>query len=70
MRERALFFVIEGEFMTLDETQHVYKSGAVLGSEQFLDGDPWSFDLISKSDEGIIGKFCYSSYIQLKEQQP
>ena len=56
--------------MTLDDHQTIYKPGAILGCEQFLRGDPWTFDLISKSDGCIMAKYCYSSYMQLKDSQP
>lgn len=32
--------------------------------------DAWDLDLISKSDDGIIAKISYDSYLQLKISQP
>lgn len=69
-RDRALYIVVQGQFMNLDDEQSIYKPGAVLGTKQFLYGDQWDFDLISQGDDGIIGKISYYSYVQLKESQP
>lgn len=69
-RDRAIFIVVQGMFMTLGEEQTVYRPGAVLGAKQFLHGDPWDLDLISQGDDGVIGKLSYNSYAQLKESQP
>lgn len=33
MRERALFYVVHGEFFTMENQQTIYKTGAVLGCE-------------------------------------
>lgn len=33
MRDRALYFVISGEFFTLDGHQTIFRQGAVIGSE-------------------------------------
>lgn len=66
-RDRALYIVIQGTFMTLGDEQTMYKSGAVLGTKQFLHGDPWDVDVISQGDDGVLGKIQHSSYLQLKE---
>lgn len=69
-RERALFIVVQGQFMTLGEEQTIYHTGAILGFNQFLHGDSWQIDLMSKTDNGVIGKISFSSYQNIKAQNP
>lgn len=56
--------------MTLGEEQTLYESGAIIGAKQFLHGDRWDIDLISRADDGVIGKIQYNSYLHLQETQP
>lgn len=44
-----------------------YRSGAILGTEQFLYDDPWQMDLIAKSDQCIICKYTYEQYLALQK---
>ena len=46
---------------------NVYKAGAILGIDQFLNDEFWPFNLICEK-EGIIGKYEYSSFHQIKSQ--
>ena len=49
-RDRGLFFVISGQFFGLDDTfpqtRHVFKTGAIIGMDQFLDSERWDMDII------------------------
>jgi hypothetical protein len=49
-RDRALFFVVSGTFFSIDDnypaTGPIYRPGAVIGVDQFLDDDYWNIDLI------------------------
>lgn len=61
-KDRALFFVISGTFMAIGDgyplTKTTYKTGAVIGAQQFLHDDYWEMDLIC-NEEGIIAKYEY-----------
>ena len=73
-KDRALFFIISGKFFTQDDTSYpehgpVYKTGSVLGVDQFLNDDKWAYDLICY-EEGIVAKYEYASYINVKAAAP
>jgi hypothetical protein len=61
-KDRALFFVISGTFMAIGDgyplTKTTYKTGTVIGAQQFLHDDYWEMDLIC-NEEGIIAKYEY-----------
>jgi hypothetical protein len=68
-KDRALYFVLEGTFFTLDENYPnmgpIYRDGAVIGIDQFLKDDYWPFDLICQ-EAGIICKYEYDSFATIK----
>lgn len=72
-KDRALYIVIQGAFFGLDDsypsTREIYKTGAILGAEQFMKDDYWDFDLICKEENSIIGKFDYKQFCDLKDSQ-
>ena len=72
-KERALYFVISGSFFGLDDcypsTRDLYKPGAIIGIDQFMQDERWDMDLLCKV-EGIIAKFDYSSFEILKSENP
>ena len=72
-KERAIYFVVSGSFFGLDDTypstRDLYRPGAVIGVDQFLQSDRWDMDLLCK-EEGLIGKFDYSAFELLKQDNP
>ena len=69
-KDQSLFFVLSGEFFTLDQHQVTYTTGAVLGGPQFLHNDAWDFDLIAKSDDCVICKYTTAQFQKLKQEYP
>ena len=47
----------------------MFKSGAILGVDQFLENDRWDMDIICEDDGSIIGKIDYDTFVELKETQ-
>jgi len=68
-KDRSLYFVVSGQFIGLGADYpaktETYKAGAVIGVHQFLHDDHWSQDIICK-EEGILGRYEYSSFDALK----
>jgi len=69
-KDRCLFFVVSGNFFALDDHYPkmqgpVYTAGAVIGIDQFLSDDSWDIDLIC-GEEGVIAKFEYQSFVDMK----
>ena len=60
---------MQGSFFTLDENYPnlgpMYRTGSVIGIEQFLNDDYWNFDLICQ-EAGIICKYEYESFAAIK----
>ena len=73
-KDRALFIVIQGEFFGLDDSypsnRELYKTGSIIGADQFMKDDYWDMDLICKEDGSIMGKFEYKTFMDLKDTQP
>lgn len=72
-KDRSLYFVISGAFIGLGEDypakKETYKAGAIIGVTQFLHDDKWTSDIICQ-EEGIIGRYEYSSFDAQKFVQP
>lgn len=64
-RDRALYFVVSGQFFGLDQNYPVkrttYKTGAVIGVQEFLHDDKWEMDLICH-EEGIIARYDHKFF--------
>ena len=73
-KDRALFIVIQGQYFGLDDSypsnREIFKTGAIIGADQFMKDDYWDIDLICKEEGSIIAKFDYKSFQDLKESQP
>ena len=68
-KDRCLYFVVTGSFFVVDYSYPnrgpTYKPGAVIGVDQFLEGDAWNFDMIC-SEDGIIARYDYDSFEAIK----
>ena len=68
-KNRCLYFVVTGSFFVVDDSYPnrgpTYKPGAVIGVDQFLEGDAWNFDMIC-SEDGIIARYDYDSFEAIK----
>lgn len=73
-KDRAVFFVVKGEVFGLDETfpvtRNLFSCGAVLGIDSFLDNDKWTMDVICKTEDTVVGKIDYESFLELRENYP
>lgn len=64
-RDRALYFVVSGQFFGMDDSypsnRTTYKTGAVIGVQEFLHDDKWNMDLICH-EEGIIARYDHKAF--------
>jgi len=71
-KDRCILMVVMGEFFAVDDNYPnsgpIYKTGAVMGMEQFIFDCKWDYDLICEQD-GIIAKYSYESFELLKTNQ-
>ena len=69
VKDRAIFFVVQGQFTGLDDcfpvNKQVYKPGSILGCEQFLKDDPWDVDIICEENQSLVVKFDYDQFSNL-----
>jgi hypothetical protein len=65
-KDRAMFIVIQGQFFGLDDSypsnREIFKTGSIIGADQFMKDDYWDMDLICKEDGSIIGKFDFKAF--------
>lgn len=73
-KDRCLFIVISGSFFSLGEgyprMSETYKTGAIIGVDQFMKDDYWDMDLICKEEGSIMGKFEFQTFQSIKDSQP
>ena len=46
-RDRSIIFVAAGQFIAFkDHDNEIYKEGAVLGVDEFIQNKPWPYDIL------------------------